>query len=961
MVYRFTLLPHEKATTGRIYTVESMAEFAKIVAHARDKRPLFENTGTDNKYGPAFMAPCLDGIRQNPQARNWIALDVDGPHEIDPETEKPVKIVETSSDGQTKTKTAPSIGIKDAVLDKLRDELKQYKGFIYPTHSDKPNARKCRVVLGLDNELEAAQWEAVVKTFTHQLAERVPELRAHEGFSESIDPASARYEQIMFTTPKGKADQVELLGGAALRSANLLTTNNYSQKRRKKEVKNTASPADFEPIDIVLQKLMEEGYHIRELRRGVHAIRCPLGDHDQDNETSTVYFEPGSVGEDGKVYRYGSFKCLHAKCAHYKSGDFYRALGLNYENECRKIDKEPNDFKANGIRYLTSGGTVSISRWNSRDGGSWTPPIACFSEIEILGEARDWNNENWGRLIEFYDRDGRKHEKFLLNSELTGKGDDVREELTQEGFELMNTGNGISKILCDYIYQRPLKADPDNPEKERQRIRITTSAGWLGEVFVTPDKIYGPAGEKIYYSQEKKHQANYEIKGTLEDWRGSVSYLAQYSNNLTLAICTAFAAPLIRITSMAEQISSGFHFYGLQGTGKTSIIKAAASVYGKPVEGESDGGRSDGRIVQWTATANRAEYIAAAYNDNLLCIDEATAISAKEIEAMCYRLGNGKLKARLNKDLMASSAETWKIMILSTGETSIEKAGEREKYDIRAGALARLISIRAQSENGDAYGIFESLPNDLNREQAYSELINGYTENYGTAGDAWLTFITSSRAEITQKIRDYFKEFTDPIAKELGYQQMRELRRFALCAAAGEIASEAGITGWKKGHAIKAISKAAIRSFGKDSMRTKEMKKFLSRLISDAQNLKNFAPLGDDNGAAKICGYRNFDAKGYETPFDPKADRLDLSEHEEEDKELRLFLFDEYFNSIIGGLEPKAALDELIALGLLVQNDKDSRRKWRYKAKIRVGKILLRHYTIRYEKLVEHSEEGTLI
>ena len=79
-------------------------------------------------------------------------------------------------------------------------------------------------------------------------------------------------------------------------------------------------------------------------------------------------------------------------------------------------------------------------------------------------------------------------------------------------------------------------------------------------------------------------------------------------------------------------------------------------------------------------------------------------------------------------------------------------------------------------------------------------------ENYGTAGPAWLEYLTAHRAEATRFLRECSRELLDAWlerATDAG-QVARVAGRFALVAAAGELATRAGITGWPAGEAERA-------------------------------------------------------------------------------------------------------------------------------------------------------------
>lgn len=965
MIYRYTALREAQNPQGELKEVESFEDLAYFVQHARDR------VRKNKKDGPGICAPMKGGRRQkiNVLPRNWISLDIDGPRELNEEG-KPVKI--PGPNGKDVIK--PSLGISDEAIGELRAVLKGKEYFMHPSFSDKPEkdgrGRKVRVFLSLDKELPAPEWETTAKNLIAYLEEKVPQLRAAERLTCSIDPASTRAEQFMFTCPKEKAAFFEFHKGEPIKTIEYLNQarqNNPTAKDYKPRLKNprhddTASAQGFSRIDPILETLKDKGLYIRSVGAGKHAVKCPSEEHEDGAETSTVYYEPGSTDDTGKTYRYGAFKCMHQTCSGRRTGDFFKLLGIDYEQYTAEIDadlnRDPNYFRAGGRIYKTVGGEVFVGKTNAKGDTSYSK---YFPEIEILGLTRDVDSADWGRLIRFKDFDHKEHTMFLSNAALTGNGEEVREQLTGLGFSLYKTGAGVNRALCDYIYMRPLGADPNDPEKEKPRILRTVSAGWLSGVFVTPEKIYGQTTETIFYEAEKKRQANYQQKGTLDGWRDAIAYPAQFSSNLTLAICTALAAPLVRLfPTLIEQTSAGFHFFGESGTGKTTILRAAASVWGRPDDDEG------GRIARWTDTANELEFIAAAHNDSLLCLDELTGADARETEQKIYRLSGNKLKARANKDLSRSANAAWRVLLISTGEEALEKTGARENFEIRSGALSRLISLRAGSglttENGEALGVFETIPTGLtSAKAAYERLSDGYLKHYGTAGDKWLEYLTSSRPQLLEEAEKLDKEFFQLVPEQLGHQQRRELKRFCVCAIAGELATQAGITGWTAGYALKAITARAARYMGTDTAETKEVRRFIDRLRNGAEDLSNYAPINDPSRSAR-CGYRNFDGNGTGFRDDPgfsraeDPDRPNLEVQQEgndgEQIERRLILRNDYFRQVIGNLDEKKAAAVLEDKGLLVMKNKGKGRSIRRKLRVKVAGSAQWRYVLNYDNLM---------
>ncbi len=576
--------------------------------------------------------------------------------------------------------------------------------------------------------------------------------------------------------------------------------------------------------------------------------------------------------------------------------------------------------------------------------------------------------------------------------------------LTSAGLPLYSTGRNIARYLCDYIYNRPI-VNRENPDLMPQKVAIARQGGWLGSAFITPNGVIGDSEEQIYYEPTGNAKANYGQAGSLDKWRDSVGYLARYSSPLTLAICTALAAPLLLRISWMEQKSGGFHFYSTSTVGKTSIAEAAAGVYGKP---SPDGGR----VISWSGTANALECVAAAHNDSLLCLDELKTAKPYEVSDIIYRLANGVGKARLDKDTNLRKPPTWRALWISTGELTVSQYLKKAGAEVHSGTDIRSIPIdvgmgvRAAPTDRDTLGIFEAIPPRFKTiSEAFNLLSIGTRENYGELGHRWLEYLTANADTLETQAEPFARAFDMKAPKEIGAQQSRELDRFKLCALAGEIATKAGLTGWQEGQATDAAIKLMERCFAGLTTGTKEARRLIESLREAVQTIHKFALYGTSERAEygyrnfEPCfaglttgtkearrlieslreavqtihkfalygtseraeyGYRNFEPCGFFPSEDSETGEEltdpEIKPVESAPKQKRIMFLDSVFPKLIGNYSPEAACAELIHRGLLIQNDKDPKGKLRLKAKVKANGMSGRFYTIDHDKLMNYEE-----
>ncbi len=248
-----------------------------------------------------------------------------------------------------------------------------------------------------------------------------------------------------------------------------------------------------------------------------------------------------------------------------------------------------------------------------------------LAPFEVIGRARDPHGYGWARWLRWRDPDGRRHEHAVADAALHGDAGALAADLAGRGLTVSRAGRGH---LCDYL----------NAVRVRARVTTVGRTGWHDisdhRVFVLPDQVIGqPAAETVILSGAAA--APYARRGTLEEWRQGVGRLAAGHGRLVLALSTAFAGPLVDLVSGE---GGGLNLFGQSSRGKTTALKAAASVWGR---GASD----PGFVRSWRSTANAAEATAAIVTDTCLCLDEIGVAEGRDAAAAVYQLASGVGKA----------------------------------------------------------------------------------------------------------------------------------------------------------------------------------------------------------------------------------------------------------------------------------------------------------------------------
>jgi uncharacterized protein (DUF927 family) len=212
-----------------------------------------------------------------------------------------------------------------------------------------------------------------------------------------------------------------------------------------------------------------------------------------------------------------------------------------------------------------------------------------------------------------------------------------------------------------------------------------------------------------------------------------------------------------------------------------------------------------GPVVEtWRTTANGLEAVATRHCDAGFGIDEIGQLSAREAGMVMYMLANEVGKTRMKRDISIRPPPRWRTIFLSTGELGMsDKVSEDGRSVPTAGQMVRVVDVPADAGRG--LGIFEDLHGSASP-QAFADRLRVAAGHH--CGHAARLFVGRLRPDressiaIVRMFQEYFvREFSPGGADG---QVARVASRFALVAAAGELARMCGILPWEKGDAIRA-------------------------------------------------------------------------------------------------------------------------------------------------------------
>ncbi|MBY0335455.1 MAG: DUF927 domain-containing protein [Acetobacteraceae bacterium] len=439
---------------------------------------------------------------------------------------------------------------------------------------------------------------------------------------------------------------------------------------------------------------------------------------------------------------------------------------------------------------MSAGGLFKIHP--ARDGKAEAPQFLCGA-FEVLAEGRDNESESWSLLLRWHDRDGQPHEWICPRAMMAGDAAELRSRLAAGGL-VLSPNPAARQALLEFLWR----------QQPAGRFRLAARCGWFsglqgGTCFVLPHVVVGNLPkERVRLDAPPAAGNPYRSRGQLDAWRAGVAQLATGNRLLIFAISAAFAGVLLQPLGLP---GGGFHLVGQSQRGKSTALRTAASVWGAP-EGASAFLRS------WRTTANALEGVAAECNDGCLVLDEIGEAEPREVGSAAYMLANGSGKGRASRDGRARQVATWSLLLLSAGERRMVDLIAEAKMQLAAGQEIRLVDVPADA--GAGYGLFESLHGRANPGAFAEALLDGMRGHHGVAGPAFLSWLVPRIAEdpdwpqreLRPRLKDFLAEFVPPGADA----QVRSVcMRFALVALAGELAAEAGVTGWASGAAWASV------------------------------------------------------------------------------------------------------------------------------------------------------------
>lgn len=489
---------------------------------------------------------------------------------------------------------------------------------------------------------------------------------------------------------------------------------------------------------------------------------------------------------------------------------------------------EQKKEKVNGVEYefpslpfpyfFAEGGSIYMKQPTTKDGETAEDKLVYPNPLYIYKRGRESGKGDVCYCRLHLTKDGVR--EFTIFQRDIGALDRLRDRLSDEGVAAFNTTQliNIQRLFSLQIQDLQLKerAEPMN-------LRF----GWThSNTFVIGDVEYTSQGPRHspYAKELEPLVVLMRPKGSLEEWKKATGIYNDPKYHFHAAgLLASFGSMLMHLS---PEHGGVINFYSqTSGSGKTTILKFANSVWGQPI------------MLMKNAQDTTLSKIhrMGVLNGIVSTLDEMSNSQPEELSVLAYGSTQGRARDRMRSDANAerTNATTWKLISLWTSNSSVESRLLAYKMDPQ-GELARVLEIPITEKEDDKVLEIQKLVNVIN-------------DNYGWAGPIFAQYVVEHYEEVQ-------KEWNDVRDVIYGMRKWTQTERYKLnevvcIGTAGVICKKLGLLDYDIKSIIKSLIElvfdSAEHARGLESKATEIISQFINRhvqnvlVINDKQKVAN--------------------------------------------------------------------------------------------------------------------------
>jgi hypothetical protein len=214
----------------------------------------------------------------------------------------------------------------------------------------------------------------------------------------------------------------------------------------------------------------------------------------------------------------------------------------------------------------------------------------------------------------------------------------------------------------------------------RKKVTSRFGRGRADRLFFFPGTVPGVEFAPVGPGDAALFRAYASRCGSLHGWLEAMRAIAVEGLIIPqVAVLTALIPPLQHRLQIPNFI---LDLHGNTSTGKSTALRLAASVYGRPAD-------PDSLVLQWMNTSAAVEQVATTCNELPIFLDDAQHCPTELKRSVIYMIANGRGKGRGAPGGRGGLSETptWHTVALSTSEEPLHEASPHE------GARGRILSV----------------------------------------------------------------------------------------------------------------------------------------------------------------------------------------------------------------------------------------------------------------------------
>jgi putative DNA primase/helicase len=379
--------------------------------------------------------------------------------------------------------------------------------------------------------------------------------------------------------------------------------------------------------------------------------------------------------------------------------------------------------------------------------------------------------------------------------------------------------------------------------EKTERWVLAPALGWYDDYrhFVRPRGVIGSQPNDVKICPPRKmgeHVSLIRTRGTHKKWIEHVAGPAKYSSRMVLAICAAFAAPLLKVVDMT---SFAIFLTGASKMGKSTVTLAAGSVIGLGTEDD---------LPNFRTTDAAFGELPRDFNDSVMPLNEfgllkGTANERRQRQrelAYGFAEGRGTTYSRFVPVEKSVKNSKWSSIIIANGEETSDELAMHAGEIRMGGETVRWIDLPAAKLGcPDVFDRAPSFKSPAKRSAWYAKqcaaVRDGCTRYHGKAHRHFIRRVIKRRRTIRGELialRDSFvklvtKNETDHVIQHLA-------KNFGIVYAAGVLAVRFGTVPWSEDLVLEGIRRCyrdARREIKTEADLLRRALRRLSRRVAD--------------------------------------------------------------------------------------------------------------------------------